>query len=47
MTIKDLILKALAYDPLAESTAQRILQRILEILNRGPRRELPEPDTEP
>lgn len=47
MTIKELILKALEYDPLSETTAQKILMRILEILSRGQRRELPEPDTEP
>lgn len=44
MTIKDLILRALEYDPLSESAAQRVLLRILEILSRGARRELPEPN---
>lgn len=44
MTIKELILRALQHDPLSESAAQRILLRILEILSRGHRRELPEPN---
>lgn len=45
MMIKVLILKALEYDSLSETTAQKILLRILEILSRGRWRELPEPDT--
>lgn len=47
MTIKDLILKALEYEALSETTAQKILLRILKILSRGPQQELAEPDTEP
>lgn len=46
MTIKDLILKALEYEPLSETAAQKILLRILEILSRVPQQELPESDTE-
>lgn len=43
MTIKDLILRALEYEPLSENMAQRVLLRILNFMQRGAPMELPEP----
>ena len=43
MTIKELITRALEFEPLTDTVAQRVLLRILEILQCGSPRELPEP----
>lgn len=43
MTIKELITRALEFQPLPDTAAQRILLRILEILLCGALQELPEP----
>lgn len=43
MTIKELIIRALEFEPLTDTAAQRILLRILEILRCGSPEELPEP----
>lgn len=42
MTIKKFILTALQYESMSESTAQKILKRILLLLGYDPPRELPE-----
>lgn len=42
MTIKEFILAALQYESMSESTAQKILKRILLRLGYDPRGELPE-----
>lgn len=43
MTIKDFLLRAMEHDPITESTAQKILRRILLILGYGAPKVLPEP----
>lgn len=42
MTIIELITRALEYEPLSETAAQKILLRILSILRRGTPKELPD-----
>lgn len=43
MTIKEFILRAMEHDPITETTAQKILRRILLILGYGTPKALPEP----
>ena len=43
MTVKDFILRAMEYEPMSETTAQKILKRILLLLGVGIPKELPEP----
>ena len=42
MTVKDFILRAMEYEPMSETTAQKILKRILLLLGFGIPKELPE-----
>jgi hypothetical protein len=46
MTIKDFILRAMEYEPMSETTAQKILKRILLLLGFGILKQLPEPREE-
>lgn len=46
MTVKDFILRAMEYEPMSETTAQKILKRILLLLGFGIPKELPEPGEE-
>lgn len=42
MTVKDFILRAMEYETMSETTAQKILKRILILLGFGMQKELPE-----
>ena len=42
MTVKEFILRAMVYEPISESSAQKILNRILILLGFGMQKELPE-----
>ena len=42
MTVKEFILRAMEYEPISETTAQRILKRILILLGFCMQKELPE-----
>jgi hypothetical protein len=42
MTVKEFILRAVEYEPMSETTAQKILKRILHLLGFGMPKELPE-----
>lgn len=42
MTVKEFILRAMEYEPIPETTAQKILKRILILLGFGMQKELPE-----
>lgn len=42
MTVKEFILRAMEYEPISETTAQKILKRILILLGFGMQKELPE-----
>lgn len=44
MTIKEFILTAMQYKSMSESTAQKILKRLLLLLGYDPPKELPEPE---
>ena len=44
MTINEFIRRALEYEPMTETTAQKILRRILLILGLDPPKGLPEPE---
>jgi hypothetical protein len=46
MTVKEFILRAMEYEPMSETTAQKILKRILLLLGFGMPRELPKPGEE-
>lgn len=46
MTVKDFILRAMEYEPMSETTAQKILKQILLLLGFGIPKELPEPGEE-
>lgn len=46
MTVKDFILRAMEYEPMSETTAQKILKRILLLLGFGIPKGLPEPREE-
>ena len=46
MTVKDFILRAMEYEPMSETTAQKILKRILLLLGFGIPKELPAPREE-
>ena len=46
MTVKDFILRAMEYEPMSETTAQKILKRILLLLGFGIPKELTEPREE-
>lgn len=42
MTVKEFILRAVEYEPMLETTAQKILKQILHLLGFGMQKELPE-----
>lgn len=42
MTVKEFILRAMGYEPISETTAQKSLKRILILLGFGMQKELPE-----
>lgn len=42
MTVKEFIMRAMEYEPMSETTAQKILKRILIQLGLGMQKELPE-----
>ena len=46
MTVKEFILRAMEYEPMSETTAQKILKRILLLLGFDMPKELPEPKKE-
>ena len=46
MTVKEFILRAMEYEPISETTAQKILKRILLLLGFSIPKELPEPREE-